>query len=332
MPRRQPLDEFKLIETLLAPLAQGAPGTFGLTDDAAVVTPQDGQELVVTTDAMVRGVHYLPEDPPAEIGRKLLRVNLSDLASMGASPEAYLLTLAISPETTLSWLEEFVRGLADDQREFGVRLIGGDTVRSPTTDLFSITALGWAPSAKVISRRGARPRDEIYVSGTIGDAVLGLACAKGTVDVDDTAKRHFLTRFRRPDPRIELGTRLAGLASACLDVSDGLVADLAHLCDASGVGAVVNATAVPVSTPAAQQVTADQGLLISLITGGDDYELVFTAPAAEANAIGRLGHDLALPLTKVGRIVEGRGVHVVNDAGEEISIEQGGYAHFSAPS
>ncbi len=332
MPRPGQLDEFKLIGTLLAPLTSGAPGAFGLTDDAAVVASRDGHDLVVTTDAMVCGVHYLPDDPPADVGRKLLRVNLSDLAGMGAAPEAYLLTLALTENTPLTWIEAFVGGLADDQAAFGIRLIGGDTVRAPAESLFSVTALGWVKRGGEIRRRGARPGDDVYVSGSIGDAALGLALAKGTLRLERKAESYLLGRLRRPQPRIELGQGLVGLASAGLDISDGLISDLDHLCTASGVGAVVKAGAVPLSPAAARQVTVDQELLISLITGGDDYELVFTVPPAKGSAVERLGKQLALRLTRIGRIIEGQGAQVVDDAGHEVEVKHRGYALFSGSS
>ena len=332
MPRHGQLDEFRLIGTLLAPLTGGAPGAFGLTDDAAVIPSRDGHDLVATTDAMICGVHYLPDDPPADIGRKLLRVNLSDLAGMGAAPEAYLLTLGLTEATPLTWIEAFVAGLAEDQAAFGIRLVGGDTVRAPTESLFSVTALGWVKRGREIRRRGAHAGDNIYVSGSIGDAVLGLAIATGTLSLEAEAESYLLGRLRRPAPRIGLGLGLVGLASAGLDVSDGLISDLGHLCTASGVGAVVEAGAVPLSPPAARQVTDNQQLLTSLITGGDDYELVFTAPPANGEAVERLGKRLALRLTRIGRVIAGQGVQVIDDAGHEVEIRRRGYAHFSGPS
>lgn len=332
MPRDRQLDEFQLISTLLAPLTDGAPGAFGLTDDAAAVASRAGHDLVVTTDAMVCGVHYLPDDPPADVGRKLLRVNLSDLAGMGAAPEAYLLTLAVTEDTPITWIEAFVSGLADDQAAFGVRLIGGDTVRAPTDNLFSVTALGWVRRGHEIRRQGARPGDDIYVSGWIGDAALGLAIAKGALSVERKAESYLLGRLRRPQPRISLGQGLVGLASAGLDISDGLISDLGHLCRASAVAAVVEAGAVPLSPAAARQVTVDQELLTSLITGGDDYELVFTVPPVKVSAIERLGQQLDLRLSKIGRIIEGEGVQIIDDAGHEVEVKRRGYIHFSGRS
>ncbi len=323
-------DEFGLIDRLLAPLAKEAAGSFGLTDDAALLTPRSGFDLVATTDAMAAGVHYLPDDPPAEIGRKLLRVNLSDLASMGAAPAAYLLTLACTAETSLGWLEAFVSGLAADQAAFDLHLIGGDTVRAPA-NLFSITALGWVEQGQALTRAGASLGDEIYVSGTIGDAHLGLLVARDGRDLDRGSATFLTGRFHRPEPRVALGRRLRGLASACLDISDGLVADLGHLCAASGVGATLEAPAVPLSPVAAGEVTNDQHLLTSLITGGDDYELAFTARADQAPSVERLAEELALPLTKVGRITKGEGVRVVDGSGATVSIERQGFTHFSIP-
>ena len=327
MPQAQ-LDEFQLIERLLAPLARDAPGSFALTDDAALLPPRPGFDLVATTDAMVAGIHYLADDPPDEIGRKLLRVNLSDLASMGAKPNAYLLTLAITSDTPFDWIEGLVSGLAEDQAAYDVHLVGGDTVRAPSANLFSITALGWVEHGREIKRSGAGPSDDVYVSGTIGDAHLGLLIASGRLSMGMPAAGYLLGRFRRPEPRLELGRHLTSLASACLDVSDGLVADLGHLCAASRVGAELDVSTVPLSPAAAAQVTNDQELLTSLITGGDDYELVFTARSDRADAVESLARQLALPLTRIGRIVADQGVKVVDKSGTEIAIRRRGYTHF----
>ena len=331
MPRHGQLDEFRLIRTLLAPLTGGAPGAFGLTDDAAVIPSRDGRDLVATTDAMVCGVHYLPDDPPGDIGRKLLRVNLSDLAGMGAEPEAYLLTLALTENMRPSWIEAFVAGLAEDQAAFSIRLVGGDTVRAPAESLFSVTALGWVRPGAEIRRMGACPGDDVFVSGSIGDATLGLAIAKGALSLEEEAESYLLGRLQRPEPRIGLGLGLVGVASAGLDVSDGLISDLGHLCTASGVGAVVTASAVPLSLPAARQVTNNQELLTSLVTGGDDYELVFTVPPEKRRAVEDLGKRLALRITRIGRIIDGQGVQIIDETGQEIEIKRPGYAHFSNP-
>ena len=326
------LDEFGLIQTLLAPLAEGVPGAFQLTDDAALVQTRPGHELVVTTDAMVAGVHFLPDDNHGDVGRKLLRVNLSDLAGMGAEPAAYLLTLALPANTPPAWVEGFAAGLATDQAEFGVHLIGGDTVRIDGPLALTLTALGWAASGRVLRRAGAAAGDDIHVSGCIGDAALGLALVTGRLaGLDPAAARYFRRRLCRPEPRLELGLRLVGVASAALDVSDGLVADLGHLCAASGVGAVVRLETVPLSAPAKSLVTKDKELLPNLIVGGDDYELVFTAAPAVAQTVARLERELELPLTKVGQVVEGHGLQVVDSTGGAVHLARPGYTHF-APS
>jgi thiamine-monophosphate kinase len=227
--------EFELIGRLFAPLAVGAPGAFGLTDDAAVIVPPAGEELVVTTDALVEGVHFLRGDPASSIAKKSLRVNLSDLAAKGAKPISYLLALSLPDWPDLAWVEAFARGLGEDQHEFGISLIGGDTTRTPGPLTLAITALGSVPRGTMIRRAGAAVGDLVFVSGTIGDAGGGLAILKGDgASISAVARDALIARYREPSPRLSLGLR--GLASAALDVSDGLLADLGHIADMSKVG------------------------------------------------------------------------------------------------
>ena len=229
----QPLGEFGRIRRFFAPLA--GPGGLGLTDDAALVDCEAGRRLVVTVDAMVEGVHYLPEDPPELVAKKLLRVNLSDLAAKGARPLHYLLTTALPAGFGDDWVEHFAAGLAEDQRRFGVDLLGGDLVATHGPAVLSLTALGDVASGAEIRRAGARAGDRVWVSGAIGDAHLGLRILRGEYPRLDPAERASLVaRFQIPEPRTALGPRLAGIAHAMCDVSDGLIADLRHICDASG--------------------------------------------------------------------------------------------------
>ena len=321
------LGEFGRIKRFFAPLA--GPGGLGLKDDAAIVECPPGRQLVVTVDALVEGVHYLPTDPPDLVARKLLRVNLSDLAAKGARPLHYLLTTALPKSFGDDWVERFAAGLAQDQRIFGVDLLGGDSVATPGSAVLSLTALGDVASGTAIRRSGARPGDRVWVSGTIGDACLGLKMLRGEHGELPPADRAALAaRFQVPEPRTALGPRLVGLANAMCDVSDGLVADLGHICEASEVGATVELAAVPLSAAARRLAAGDVNIAVQLATGGDDYELLFTAPPDASAAIERLAVELNLPITPIGRIESGSGVRLVDEAGRPIPVAAPGYRHF----
>jgi thiamine-monophosphate kinase len=324
------LGEFGRIKAFFAPLA--GPGGLGLRDDAALVECAPGHVLVVTVDAIVEGVHYLADDPPELVAKKLLRVNLSDLAAKGARPLHYLLTTALPARLGDDWVAHFAAGLGEDQRLFGVDLLGGDSVATPGPAVLSLTALGEVVAGREIRRGGARIGDLVWVSGTIGDAWLGLKVLRP--DDGDLAglgpayEQALIARFRLPEPRVALGPRLAGIAHAMCDVSDGLIADLGHICKASGCGATVSLAAVPLS-PAALTVLAEQWVrLESLVTGGDDYELLFAAPPEASAAIERLAGELAVPITAIGTIEAGAGVRLVDPAGSEIPLASAGWTHF----
>jgi thiamine-monophosphate kinase len=324
-------DEFRLIAELFAPLAAGFPGALGLTDDAAFIPAEPGFDTVATMDAMVAGVHFLPDDPPDLVARKLVRVNLSDLAAKGAVPVAAMLAAAFPFGVDNDWLRRFATGLGDDLRRFSVALIGGDTVATPGPLTLSLTALGRVAAGQGLLRRGARPGDDIWVSGTIGDGALGLAAAKGELAGATGEHVAFLAdRYRLPRPRVELGPRLVGLATAAMDVSDGLVQDLGHICRLSGLSAEVEAAKVPLSPAAGAVLLADQSLLASVLAGGDDYELLFTAPPS---AFGDVAALAALaPLTRIGRMGQGPGgVTVFGADGRKLALGRGGWRHFGRP-
>ncbi len=325
-PGGQRLDEFQRIARYFAPLAEAWPGALGLADDAALVAPPPGQTLVVTADALVAGVHYRGDEPAELIAAKLVRVNLSDLAAMGARPLAYLVVLALPAEIGDDWLEGFAVGLEREQARFAMSLIGGDSVATPGPACLSMTAFGAVPEARVLRRDGARAGDHVFVSGTIGDAALGLIAIRDGLDrLGQSDRAWLIERYRLPQPRIELGQRLLGLAHAAQDVSDGLVADLGHICTASGVGAVIEADKIPLS-PAARAAlpVAGQGPVLG---GGDDYELLFTAAADDRGRVADLARGLDLALTEIGRIRTGRGVRVVDRDGCEVSVPVAGYRH-----
>ena len=323
----EPLGEFERIERFFAPLA--GPGGLSLLDDAAIVDCRVGQLLVVTADTIVAGVHYLPDDPPDLVARKLLRVNLSDLAAMGARPLHYLLTTALPSALGADWVAEFARGLAEDQRRFGIDLLGGDSVATPGPAVLSLTAIGEVTAGLEVRRCGARAGDLVWVSGTIGDAFLGLAALRGAYPLLAAEYRAGLIgRFRVPDPRVELGRRLAGIAHAMIDISDGLIADLGHICKTSCVGAVVELPSLPLSPAAQVIVDGEPGVRTDLATGGDDYELLFTAPAGSTRAIGDLSSVVGVPITRIGRIESGEGVRLVDAGGQSIPLGEPGYRHF----
>ncbi|MGD9616763.1 MAG: thiamine-phosphate kinase [Alphaproteobacteria bacterium] len=321
------LGEFGRIRRFFAPLA--GPGGLGLADDAALVECAAGRCLVVTVDAMVEGVHHLPDDPPELVAKKLLRVNLSDLAAKGARPLHYLLTTALPASFDDDWVARFAIGLAEDQRHFGVDLLGGDSVATTGPAVLSLTAFGDVASGSEIRRSGARAGDRVWVSGTIGDACLGLKLLRGEYAHLAPAERTMLVaRFQLPEPRIALGPRLVGIAHAMCDVSDGLIADLGHICDASGVAASVELGSLPLSAPASRLAEREPGLPALLATSGDDYELLFAAPPAATAAIEHLAIELSLPITAIGIIEPGSGVRLLATDGRPVPIAAAGYRHF----
>jgi thiamine-monophosphate kinase len=321
------LGEFGRIRRFFAPLA--GPGGLGLTDDAALVDCRPGYRLVVTVDQLVEGVHYLPDDPPDLVARKLLRRNLSDLAAMGATPLHYLLTTALPKTRDDDWLGRFTEGLAEDQRRYGVALIGGDSTSTHGPASLTLTAIGEVATGQEIRRGGARPGDRIWVSGTIGDAFLGLQTARGGLPglaAEDRAA--LIARFQLPEPRTALGPCLVGIAHAMIDVSDGLIADLGHICDVSGVGAEVALPYLPLSAAARRAVAEDKEMLARLATGGDDYELLFAAAPEAGAALTALAAELSVPLTEIGVIIAGTAVRLTDGDGRDLPIAVAGWRHF----
>jgi thiamine-monophosphate kinase len=313
--------EFEFIAHRLRPLAT-APGALGLVDDAALLDPHPGMLLVLTKDAMVAGVHFLADDPPGQIAQKLLRVNLSDLAAMGAAPIGYLLALARPRAIEDDWLAAFCAGLAADNAAFGISVLGGDTVSTPGPLTLSLTAIGEVPKGEALLRGGARSGDDIWVSGTLGDAALGLAVLQGALEVAEPARARLVDRYRLPQPRLALGQALRGLAHAAIDISDGLLADLGHIVETSNLGAEIRAGLLPLSVadlPGAQD---------AALSGGDDYELLFTTPRSQRDAIEGLARQLALPLTRIGAMQFKPGIRVLDATGAEIHSERIGWQHF----
>ncbi len=319
--------EFELIRRYFAPLA--GPGSLGLTDDAAVLETRPGWSLVATTDTVIAGVHFLNQDPPDLVARKALRVNLSDLAAMGAEPLGYLLVTALTASIDEDWIRRFTRGLLQDQEEFAIPLLGGDTAFTPGPLSLTITALGQVESGRALLRSTARPGDRVYVSGTLGDGAFGLKVAKGGgTALPGPARAYLLDRYRLPRPRLALSRKLVGLASAAIDVSDGLAADLGHVCDASGVGAVVEGVLLPLSPAARAIIETGEGSLLEAVTGGDDYELLITAPVEAEPTLARIAVELDLPLTELGGIRAQPGLAVLDVEGRPLALGAGGYRHF----
>lgn len=321
------MDEFDLIARYLRPLAAD-PAARGLQDDTALVTPPPGMSLVLTKDMLAAGVHFRADDPPAAIAAKALRVNLSDLAAKGARAYGYLLGLGLAGGEDENWLRAFTDGLAQDQARYGVTLLGGDTILSPGRLTLSVTALGWVKAGDMIARAGAQPGDGVYVSGTLGDAGLGLAVLEGRCVPERADDAAFLTgRYHYPQPRLALGAALAGTASAGADISDGLMADLDHICAASSVGARVMMGDLPLSDEARRAGLDGAALQRLAATAGDDYELVWTAPPGREAAVLAISQELGVKISRVGVIVAGRGVQALDHAGHAMDLGAGGYRH-----
>lgn len=321
--------EFELIAELFAPLSKGEPGAFGLTDDAAALKPKPGHDMVLTTDAIVAGVHFLPDDPPATIAQKALRVNLSDLAAKGAKPRAYMLTAAFPDTTDDAWLKTFAEGLKHDQKKFGLTLIGGDTVATPGPLTLSVVAIGEVAQGRMLRRAHAKAGDDVWVTGTIGDAALGLRVLEG--DGLGLSERHgasLVTRYRLPEPRVAAGQGILAIAHACLDVSDGLVADCGHMAEASKVGIELRASDVPLGPASQAAIANDRANLAELLTAGDDYELAFAAAPADRARLIALAAKLKLRFTRIGKVVKGRGVRVFAPDGAQMPLARAGFTHF----
>ncbi|WP_374570220.1 thiamine-phosphate kinase [Phenylobacterium sp.] len=313
----QPPDEFGQIARLFRPLARGAPEALDLLDDAAVIPQRPGFDLVVTKDAVVEGVHFPKGERPELIARKLLRVNLSDLAAKAAEPWGYFLAVSWPPAAGWPARQAFASGLATDGEAYGLTLLGGDTTSTPGPLTASVTMLGWVPAGAMVRRSGARPGDKLMVSGPIGDGWLGLRAALGELDDPDG---YLAGRYRLPEPRVDLRQALLDHASAAADVSDGLIADAGHIAEASGVGLRMDLDLAPLSDAARAWLDRQPdraAARLRLASGGDDYQVVCTAPAADAHALG---------LTVIGEVTAEPGLAVVA-GGERIDPGPGGWRH-----
>jgi thiamine-monophosphate kinase len=320
--------EDRLIARFFAPLATH-PGTLGLTDDAALLTPPAGHELVLTTDAIMAGVHFFPDDPPGQLARKALRVNLSDLAAKGAKPLGFLLSLALPSDISDSWLSSFANGLKDDAVSFGCALLGGDTDRSNGPLSITIAMIGSLPSGTMVRRAGAKAGDRIMVTGTIGDAALGVQLRRGAPwKIPLEAREHLLSRYLLPQPRNVLAEAVRTHASAAMDVSDGLAGDLAKLCRVSKVAVTVKADAVPLSDAARAAVSAEPKLFESVLTGGDDYEILCSVPPDKVEPFRAAAAAADVLLTEIGSASAGEGATFLDAAGTRLVLHRPSYSHF----
>ena len=319
--------EFRLIDRIRERTAQTRDDVrLGIGDDAALLAVPAGQELAVAIDTLVEGVHFPVGTAPADVGWKALAVNLSDLAAMGATPAWALLALTL-PRPDAAFIDGLADGFAQLARPHRLALVGGDTTRGPLT--LSVAVHGFVPPGQALTRAGARAGDAVLVTGTLGDAAAGLRCLQSHMDVQTSLRDALVERLNRPVPRLAAGLALRGRASACIDVSDGLLADLGHLCVASGVGAEIDPALLPRS-PALLGLFDEAAARGFALAGGDDYELCFSVPAARVAEVQADLARLGCGATRIGRIVAGDGVRVRDADGSRLEPGRQGWDHFSA--
>ncbi len=320
--------EDRLIARFFMPLATH-PGALALSDDAAFLKPPPGCDLVLKTDAIVGGVHFFPDDAAHTVASKALRVNLSDLAAKGARPLGFLLSVALPKETGEPWLADFAQGLRSDSVLFGCPLFGGDTDRTPGPITISIAMFGSVPEGTMVRRAGAQPGDRVFVSGTIGDAALGVLVRKGkSWGLSDGQRQHLISRYLLPQPRNALAEAVRAHASASMDVSDGLVGDFAKLCRASAVAADIEVARVPLSDAARAVVAADPAMLETVLTGGDDYEIICAVPPAKADGFRHAAKAVQVPVTEIGQVKAGEGARFIAEDGKALTFRQASFSHF----
>ena len=324
--------EDRLIATYFRPLATH-PGAFDLADDAAAITPPPGCDLVLTTDGVISGVHFFANDPADAVARKALRINLSDLAAKGAMPLGFLLSIGLPADLSPDWLKCFARGLREDAEHYGCPLLGGDTDKNPAAITAYIAALGVVPHGGMVRRKGARAGDVVVATGTIGDAALGLllrrdAAAAARWRLDAAMRDHLLGRYLLPQPRTAIAEALRRHASAAIDVSDGLAGDLAKLCRVSGVGADVAIADVPLSPAARQAVAAEPALTETILTGGDDFEVVATVAPARLEALRQEAATAGVAMTRIGTVTDREGAHFRDADGRAVAFRRPSYSHF----
>jgi thiamine-monophosphate kinase len=326
-----PSAEDRLIARHFAPLATD-PGAFRLTDDAAVITPPPGSDLVVTTDGVIAGVHFFPDDPPDKIARKVLRMNLSDLAAKGAKPVGFLISVSLPANVDDAWIASFAAGLGDDAKDYGCPLLGGDTDRTPGPIAASITAFGAVPKGAMVRRSTAKAGDSVVVTGTIGDSALGVRLRRDPSlaqrwRLTETMLAHLQQRYLLPEPRNALADAVLQYAASAMDVSDGLVGDIAKLGRASGVAVEIDVARVPFSQAARTAIAADPALIETALTGGDDYEIVLTLKPERLAALCAAADKAGVAVTEIGRIMAGEGARFIRD-GKPLAFTRSSYSHF----
>jgi thiamine-monophosphate kinase len=325
--------EDRLIARYFRPLATHA-GAFGLGDDAAALAPPPGCDIVYKADAIIGTVHFLPDDPPGLVAKKALRVNLSDLAAKGAQPFGFLLSLALPQDVGDAWLTPFAAGLKEDADHYGCSLLGGDTDWTPGPIMISIAAFGTLPHGSMVRRSGAKPGDRIVVTGTIGDAALGLKVRRDPMigaqwKLDDGLRDHLVARYRLPQPRTAAAEAVRRHASGSVDISDGLAGDLAKLCRASGVVAEIAADRVPLSAAARRALSIDPALIETVLTGGDDYEIVATVPAAQRDVLIADAAAAGVAVTEIGVVTAGPAeARFLTASGERLRFARPSFSHF----
>jgi thiamine-monophosphate kinase len=320
--------EDQLISRHFKPLATD-PGALGLSDDAAFIAPPPGCDLVLKTDAIVGNVHFFPDDPPGQLARKALRVNLSDLAAKGARPLGYLLSLILPGEVSESWLASFTAGLQADAETYGCPLFGGDTDRTPGPLTISIAMFGAVPTGTMVRRAGAKPGDRVMVTGTIGDAALGLQLRRGAAwKVALDAREYLLSRYLLPQPRNALAEALRTHASAAMDISDGLAGDLTKLCGVSGVAATIQIAKVPLSDAARGALSAAPSLIETILAGGDDYEILCTVAPDRVENFRAAAAAANVSLTEIGTISGGEGARFLDADNKPLTLSRLSYSHF----
>ncbi|MEW6414761.1 MAG: thiamine-phosphate kinase [Pseudomonadota bacterium] len=316
--------EFDLIARHFTRATPGA--VLGVGDDCALLAPTPGMQLAVSSDMLLEGRHFSPQDGPAGLGHKALAVNLSDLAAMGATPRWATLSIAL-PAADEGWLAAFARGFFRIADQYGIELVGGDTTRGPLT--LSITVIGEVPPGQALRRDGARPGDDVWVSGTLGAAAMALAYRQGRLFMEQIDAAKVLPALYLPTPRVELGLALRGVATSAIDISDGLLGDLGHVLERSQAGAVLDFAALP-TLPAVRAYLHEAVARDCVLAGGDDYELCFTAPPEKHDAVLAAAASAGVAVTRIGRITEPPGLSVVDADGTPLTIERTGYDHFAA--
>lgn len=322
--------EERLIADVFAPLATH-PGALALKDDCAVVTPPEGCDLVLTTDTIIGNVHFFADDPAHAVASKALRVNLSDLAAKGAAPLGYLLSLALPQDVGQDWLTEFAEGLRGDGQRYDCPMLGGDTDRTPGPISIAVSMFGSVPKGTMVRRAGARPGDLVFVSGTIGDAALGLALRNDPAKdwpLSAARQQHLTDRYLLPLPRNALAEAVRTHASAAMDVSDGLVGDLTKLCRVSQVAANIEVARLPLSEAARTLIAAEPAMQEPALTGGDDYEIVCTVPPDKAESFKTAAQTAEVPISEIGVIAKGDGARFIGSDGEPLSFHHPSFSHF----